>query len=314
MLGSFFLFLSAAVISFAASYLIIFVSRLVHAGQSIRAEGPAQHMKKAGTPTFGGAAIFVAFFITVLIFVDLDPMTTALMLAVGGAALIGFLDDYLKVGSGCNEGLDPVRKMALQIIVALVFGTVLLLNFHDQTVSGLLKAVRFDLPWLYLPLAAFIMVGTSNAANLTDGLDGLLAGLSIAAFLAFAVIALKVGHHDIFGICLAAAGSGAGFLALNMNPAKIFMGDVGSLGLGALLAGVAVILHKELLLIVIGGVLVVETLSVIIQVASFKLFKRRVFRMSPIHHHFELMGMKERNVVFLFWGSGLILGVMGILL
>lgn len=314
MLGSFFLFLSAAVISFAASYLIIFVSRLVHAGQSIRAEGPLQHQKKAGTPTFGGIAILMSFAVSALIFVDLDIKGLALVLAAAAFSLIGFADDYLKVRSGKNDGLLPVQKMALQIAVAIIFGSALIFNFHDTTVSGLLKTGYFYLPWLYLPLIAFMMVGASNAANLTDGLDGLLGGTALISFLSFAVIAFRAAEYDVFGLCLAIAGALAGFLILNFNPARIFMGDAGSLGIGALLAGVAIILHKELVLIVIGGVFVIETISVIAQVASYKLFKKRIFKMSPLHHHFELMGMGERNVVFMFWGLGLILGVIGLIL
>jgi phospho-N-acetylmuramoyl-pentapeptide-transferase len=314
MLGSIFLFLAAVVISFAASYLIIFVSRLVHAGQSIREEGPAQHQTKAGTPTFGGIAILISFLVSVLIFVDLDVKAVALVLSAAAFSLIGFADDYLKVRSGKNDGLLPVQKMALQIAAAIIFGSVLIFNFHDTTVSGLLKTGYFYLPWLYLPLIAFMMVGASNAANLTDGLDGLLTGTALIAFVSFAVLAFRGAEYDMFGLCAAAAGALAGFLILNINPAKIFMGDVGSLGVGALLAGVAIILHKELLLILIGGVFVIETLSVIIQVASFKLFKRRIFKMSPLHHHFELMGMKEKNVVFLFWGLAVVFGVIGVIL
>lgn len=314
MLGSIFLFLAAAVISFAASYLIIFVSRLVHAGQSIREEGPVQHQKKAGTPTFGGIAILMSFAVSALIFVDLDIKGLALVLSSAAFSLIGFADDYLKVRSGKNDGLLPVQKMALQIAAAIIFGSVLIFNFHDTTVSGLLKTGYFYLPWLYLPLIAFMMVGASNAANLTDGLDGLLAGTALIACVSFAVLAFRVAEYDVFGLCAAAAGALAGFLVLNINPAKIFMGDVGSLGVGALLAGVAIILHKELLLILIGGVFVIETLSVIMQVTSFKLFKRRIFKMSPLHHHFELMGMKERDVVFLFWGLAVVFGVIGVMM
>ncbi len=314
MLGLVFLFLSAAVLSFAMSWLIVYLSKLLHAGQSIREEGPQQHKKKAGTPTFGGIAVMAAFLVMALIFVDLDVKTTALILAVVGFSLIGSADDFIKIRSGRNEGLLPVQKMALQIMVALIFGTVLLMQFHDLTVTGALRTLHFNQPWLYLPFAVFIMVGTSNAANLTDGLDGLLAGTAIAAFSSFAVLAYITAQYDVLGLCLAITGALAGFLTLNFNPAKIFMGDVGSLGLGALIAGIAIILHKELLLVMIGGIFVIETLSVIAQVICFKLFKRRIFKMSPLHHHFELSGMKEKNVVFLFWGSAVVFGVMGILL
>lgn len=309
-----FFLLFAAVLSFAMSWAIVFLSKLLKAGQSIREEGPEQHKKKAGTPTFGGIAVMLAFLIAVFIFVDLDAKTIALVLAAAGFSLIGFADDYLKVRSGRNDGLLPAHKMALQITAAIIFGSVLVFNFHETTVSGLLRDLHFYLPWLYLPLIAFMMVGVSNAANLTDGLDGLLGGTALIAFMSFAVIAFRAAEYDVFGLCLAIAGALAGFLILNFNPAKIFLGDVGSLGLGALLAGVAIILHKELLLIIIGGVFVIETLSVIAQVAYYKLFKKRIFKMSPLHHHFELSGMKERSVVYMFWIAGAVLGILGVMI
>ncbi len=314
MIANSFLVILTACVSFGLSFIVIYLSGLYKAGQSIREEGPKQHMKKAGTPTFGGAAFMSAFFLSAFIFIDLNASSIALLLAVLAFSLIGFADDHMKVVSGRNEGLSPANKMGLQIIVSIIFGAALLFQFHDVTVSGILKAMHFDLPWLYLPLVAFIMVGASNAANLTDGLDGLLCGTSIIAFCSLAVLAYRSAEYDIFGLCLIIIGALAGFLLLNMNPAKIFMGDVGSLGLGALMAGVAVILHKELFLAVIGGVFVVETLSVIMQVAFFKLFKRRVFKMSPLHHHFELSGMKEKNVVYMFWIAAAIFGILGVII
>ncbi|MFA5104344.1 MAG: phospho-N-acetylmuramoyl-pentapeptide-transferase [Candidatus Margulisiibacteriota bacterium] len=309
-----FFLLFTALLSFAISWAIVFLSKLLKAGQSIREEGPALHKMKAGTPTFGGIAVMLSFLIAVLIFVDLDAKTLTLVLTAIGFSLIGLADDLLKVTSGKNEGLLPVHKMGAQIFLSLVFGTVLLLNFHDMTASGLLKTLYFDLPWFYLPLIAFMMVGFSNATNLTDGLDGLLGGTALIAFTSFAILSYNAAQYDVFGMCLAMIGALAGFLILNFNPAKIFMGDVGSLGAGALLAGVAVILHKELLLVLIGGIFVIETLSVIAQVTSYKLFKKRIFKMSPLHHHFELSGMGERKIVYMFWGLGAVLGILGVIL
>jgi len=314
MLNNAILFLFSALVSFGFSYLIILFSKMVKAGQSIRDEGPQRHKTKAGTPTFGGVAVFIAVLISSFIFVDLDIKTFFMLFSAFLFALIGFIDDYLKVVQKKNDGLKPSQKIFFQSLFALIFGVVLLLNFHDLGVKGLLKTSYFNMPYIYLPFIILLMVGSSNATNLTDGLDGLLAGSSFVAFLSFAFVSYKLGQNDIFGLCVISAGAIFGFLLLNYYPAKIFLGDVGSLGIGALLSGIAILLHKELLLALIGGVFVIETLSVILQVFSFKVFGRRIFKMSPLHHHFELMGLSEKSVVFIFWALSVFFGVIGAIL
>ncbi len=309
-----FIFLFSLLLSLLLSYVIVFCSRMIKAGQSIREEGPSEHKKKSGTPTFGGIAIVLAIIAVSAVFVDLDPKMTALLAMTAGFAVIGFIDDFLKVILHDNKGILPSQKMAMQIMVAMLFGVFLLMQWHDVSVVGILRAARFDLPWMYLPFIVFMMISMSNAANLTDGLDGLLAGTAAICFVSLAAVSYKLAQYDIMGICFIAAGALAGFLILNFNPAKIFMGDVGSLGLGALISGVAILLHKELLLILIGGVFVIETVSVVFQVLSFKVFGKRIFKMSPLHHHFELSGMKERNVVYMFWAAAALFGVLGVMI
>jgi len=309
-----FIFLLSLLLSLLLSYVIVFCSRIIKAGQSIREEGPSEHKKKSGTPTFGGVAIVLTIIAVSAVFVDLDPKMTALLVMTAGFAVIGFIDDFLKVILHDNKGILPSQKMAMQIIVAMLFGVFLLMQWHDVSVVGILRAAHLDLPWMYLPFIVFMIISMSNAANLTDGLDGLLAGTGAICFMSLAAVSYKLAQYDIMGICFIAAGALAGFLVLNFNPAKIFMGDVGSLGLGALISGVAILLHKELLLILIGGVFVIETVSVVLQVFSFKIFGRRIFKMSPLHHHFELSGMKERNVVYMFWAAAAVFGVLGVII
>jgi len=296
------------------TYISIKLFRYFNIGQSIRGEGPQEHLKKSGTPTMGGIAVLLSFAIAVLVFLDLDGKYTALVLLTIGFGLIGFLDDLMKVVFKKNEALKPSQKMALQIFISLLFGAYLLFAGHESGVTGLLRAAGFSFGWLYLPLTVLMIISASNATNLTDGLDGLLAGTAILASGAYAVIASRMMNYDADAMCALMAASLAGFLIFNFKPAKIFMGDAGSLAIGAFLAGAAILLHKELLLLLIGGVFVIETLSVIVQVASFKMTGRRIFKMSPLHHHFELSGMKEKNVVFIFWGVGLIFAVLGVMI
>lgn len=283
-------------------------------GQAIRDEGPAGHQKKKGTATMGGIAVLLTFTIMASIFVDIDGKLLALLLLTVGFGIIGLLDDLIKVLLRKSDALSPSHKMSLQIIIALLFGAYILMAGHETGASGILKVFHFDLGYLYLPFVVFMIVAAANATNLTDGLDGLLAGTSVIAITSYSIIAGKLGMIDTASLCIIMAGALAGFLIFNFNPAKIFMGDCGSLAVGAFLAGMAVLLHKELLLILIGGVFVIETLSVIIQVISFKTTGRRVFKMSPLHHHFELSGMKEKKIVFMFWATGLILGILGVII
>ncbi|MCP8970247.1 phospho-N-acetylmuramoyl-pentapeptide-transferase [Ectobacillus ponti] len=306
----------AFLIAVALSPFFIPFLRRLKFGQSIREEGPKSHQKKSGTPTMGGIVIFISLMITtalmVLKFGRMNAETYLLLFVTFGYGLIGFLDDFIKVVMKRNLGLTSKQKLLGQVIIALVF-------FVFHRVYGFATALRIpgtditvELGWAYFALILFLLVGTSNAVNLTDGLDGLLAGTAAVAFGAFAIIAVYQGQYEIAIFCMAVVGAVLGFLVFNAHPAKVFMGDTGSLALGGALAAVAILLRQELLLAVIGGVFAIETLSVIIQVISFKTTGKRVFKMSPLHHHYELSGWSEWRVVTTFWAVGVLFAALGI--
>ena len=282
-------------------------------GQSIREEGPKSHQKKSGTPTMGGIMIILG--ITLGTFAA-APWTPEVLLAVFimlGHFVLGFLDDYIKVVKKRNLGLKARQKLAGQILIAVVtmyVATQVLGIDTDIWIPGLDANVSLGV--LYYPLVLFVLVGTSNAVNLTDGLDGLAAGTVAIAASAFAVVSVLTGHGDLAYFCVAMAAACLAFLRFNAHPAKVFMGDTGSLALGGALAAVGILTHTELLLVIIGFVFVCEALSVIIQVISFQTTGKRVFRMSPIHHHFELGGWSEWKVVTVFWCVGLLASVLGL--
>jgi phospho-N-acetylmuramoyl-pentapeptide-transferase len=252
----------------------------------------------------GGIGLVLTIIAFALIFIDIDFdwRYLALVLLIAGFAITGLADDLIKIFRGRNLGLTFWQKIIFQTLLAGLFSAFLI------SLGG------FANPIFYFLFYVFIIVGTANATNLTDGLDGLLAGTAGIAFLAFAFLSSRLSLPNASTFSFAAAGAIFAFLYFNFPRAKVFMGDVGSLAIGAALAGIAIVIHKELLLIVIGGVFLVEALSVILQVTSYKLFKKRIFKMSPLHHHFELMGFKEIAVVVGFWVAGIILGVVGVLL
>ena len=279
-------------------------------GQSIREEGPKSHQAKSGTPTMGGIMIILSIAITAVVICPLTlELGLALIIMLGHFAL-GFLDDYIKVVKKQNLGLKAKQKLLGQIIIAVL--TAYFAGLPTDLWVPFLGNI--DLGYGFYALLLFVLVGTSNAVNLTDGLDGLASGTMIAAALAYMVICLWLGKLELAVFCGAMAGACLGFLKFNYHPAKIFMGDTGSLALGGALAAVGILTHTEVLLAVIGIVFVCEALSVIIQVTSFKTRGKRVFLMSPIHHHFELKGWKETRVVRTFWTCGLIGGLMGLVL
>lgn len=287
-------------------------------GQSIREEGPKSHMKKTGTPTMGGVMILISVTITTLLMgglVSTESLgfeTILLLLVLLGFGLLGFLDDFIKVAMKRNLGLTSKQKMAGQVLIAVVFYFILRTNDFPTYIGIPGTNLEWDFGIAYALLILVMLVGASNAVNLTDGLDGLLAGTATIAFLAYAFLAWYSGAEtDITIFSLAVAGSLLGFLVFNKHPAKVFMGDTGSLALGGVLATIAILTKTEILLIIIGGVFVIETLSVIIQVISFKTRGKRVFKMSPIHHHFELGGWSEWKVVLVFWLAGLIFAIAG---
>ncbi|MBI5078588.1 phospho-N-acetylmuramoyl-pentapeptide-transferase [Candidatus Saganbacteria bacterium] len=309
-------FLSAAVVSLLATFPMVWLLSLFKLGQPVREEGPVSHRAKAGTPTMGGIGFVITIFALILILIDVEfhPQYLALLLLTAAFAAVGLTDDLLKVFRRQNLGLTFRQKIFLQIAAAAAFAIYMTFSGHNLTLSGFLSNSGFSDPYLYQFLLIFIIVGSANAANLTDGLNGLLAGTAGIAFLAFAFLSVKLHVPEANVFSLVSAGAILAFLYFNFPKAKVFMGDVGSLALGAALAGLAIILHKELRLMVIGGIFVIEALSVIIQVMFYKLFKRRIFKMAPLHHHFELMGWPEIRIVLLFWSIALILGIIGIVI
>ena len=284
-------------------------------GQSIREEGPKGHQKKAGTPTMGGIIILLALAITALKFSDGSYEVYLLLFVTLGYGLVGFLDDYIKVVMKRNLGLRARQKLLGQIIVGVVMYIVLYMSgLLDTTITLPVVDQTIDLSWLYLPFLVFVMIGTSNAVNLTDGLDGLAAGTTAIAFGSYAVLALWTSNVEVAIFCASMVGAVLGFLVFNAHPAKVFMGDTGSLAIGGALAAVAILTKTEFWLALIGGVFVAEVLSVMIQVISFQTFGKRVFKMSPLHHHFELVGWSEWRVVGMFWTVGLCLAVSALAL
>ena len=287
-------------------------------GQAIREEGPQAHLAKQGTPTMGGAVFLTSIVVTSIITgIWLNQLTATFwsvlfILALYG--LLGFLDDFIKVFKKRNLGLNSKQKLIGQIIG----GVILYIIMKSQNISDALTLPfigEVNLGIFYGAFAIFWLVGFSNAVNLTDGIDGLVSGLATISFGTYAIIACIQEQYDIMLICVATIGALVGFFVYNKKPAKIFMGDVGSLALGGMLAAISILLHQEWTLLLIGLVYVLETARVIIQVASFKLTGKRVFKMSPIHHHFELSGWSEWKIDIVFWIVGLVMSglTLGIL-
>ena len=282
-------------------------------GQSIREEGPKSHQAKSGTPTMGGIMIILGITLGT---VAAAPLNTEILLALFimlGHFVLGFLDDYIKVVKKRNLGLKAKQKMLGQIIIAVVTMIIGTRSLGiDTTVWVPIINESINIGAGYYLLLLFVLVGTSNAVNLTDGLDGLASGTVAIAASAYAVVCVNMGHSDLAIFCVAIVAACVAFLKFNAHPAKVFMGDTGSLALGGALAAVGILTHTEVLLAIIGFVFVCEALSVIIQVISFKTTGKRVFRMSPIHHHFELGGWSEWKVVFVFWLAGLLASVVAL--
>jgi phospho-N-acetylmuramoyl-pentapeptide-transferase len=309
----FFSIAAAFLIAVLIAPLFIPILRRLKFGQAIREEGPKGHQKKAGTPTMGGIIILLALTFTVIKFANQSVEIFLLLFITLGYGLIGFLDDFIKIVMKRNLGLTAKQKLLGQLIIGAVFYYVFMRSnyYHtDLFIPGL--DININLGWLYFPLLLIITIGASNAVNLTDGLDGLLAGTSAIAFSAYAIIAWMISEMNVAIFSAAVVGAVLGFLVFNAHPAKVFMGDTGSLALGGAIAGIAILTKTEILLIIIGGVFVMEALSVIIQVVSYKTRKKRVFRMSPLHHHYELGGWSEWRVVVTFWFVGLICASLGV--
>jgi len=315
--------LTTLLICFIFGAKIIEYLRKLKIGQSVREDGPQTHLVKSGTPTMGGIFIIMAVVIAMLFWGNLQNrviwITMGAFLAFG---IIGFIDDYLKVTRKNSAGLPVLAKLAGQFAVAIAVVLIIYFTGDEKTTAlyiPFFKDPVFDMGWVWIPFAVLLVVGESNAVNFSDGLDGLLAGLLIIVFLTLAILTYITGRIDFseyLGIpyipeageltvfCLAAAGACVGFLWFNAYPAEVFMGDVGSLSLGGVIAVISLITKKEILLLVIGGVFVLEIASVIIQVISFKLTGKRVFKMAPIHHHYEMMGWSEQKTVIRFYILG----------
>ncbi len=285
-------------------------------GQSIREEGPKSHQKKSGTPTMGGILIVLSIMISVIVMIwkysSPGWEIYLLLLVTIGYGLLGFLDDFIKIALKRNLGLTSRQKLVGQIVIAIIFYIILRMNDLSTAITIPMTNFSFDLGWIYALFIIFWLVGFSNAVNLTDGLDGLLSGTAAIAFGAFAIIAWSQSQFDIAVFAVAVVGAVLGFLVFNAHPAKVFMGDTGSLALGGAIAAISILLKVEIILLVIGAVFVIETLSVILQVASFKTTGKRIFKMSPLHHHYELSGWSEWRVVVTFWTVGLVCAILGI--
>lgn len=301
--------IAAAVVLISGPFLIPKLHQLKF-GQSIREEGPKSHQAKSGTPTMGGMMIILGLVVGALAAGQWSVELGLALFIVLGHFVIGFVDDYIKVVRKHNLGLKAKQKLLGQIIMAAMVA-----YFGNLPTDLWVPFVgNVELGSFFYVLLFFVLVGTTNAVNLTDGLDGLAAGTVSVASLCFMVVCLILGNYNLAIFCAATVGACLAFLKFNYNPAKIFMGDTGSLALGGAIASMGILTHTELLLVVIGFIFVMEAMSVIIQVISFKTTGKRVFLMSPIHHHFELKGWKETKVVHTFWCWGLLAGILGILL
>ena len=321
--------LTALFITFLVGPWVIRRLAALRVGQPIREIGP-DHQAKAGTPTMGGLLILLALVVSVLLWSELDNRFVWILLGLTtGYGLLGFIDDYKKVREGSSAGVSARMKLLWQTVLALGVGFAIYTdpNFDSELAVPFFKDFTPNLGIFYVPLAAFIIVAASNGVNLTDGLDGLAIGPVMVAGATFLLLAYAAGHAGIADylaikyvpgagqlaiFCGALVGGGLGFLWFNASPAELFMGDVGALALGGALGTIAVLIRQEVLLAVVGGIFVIETVSVMIQVTSFKLTGKRVFLMTPIHHHYEQLGWPEQKIVVRFWIVSIILGLVAL--
>lgn len=308
-------FATALIFSLVLGPFMIRELKKLKARQAIREEGPQRHQLKAGTPTMGGILIVAAVIVGTVLFTTVSTEIGLALFLTVGHGVIGFLDDFIKAHMKRNLGLTSKQKLACQLGMAAIFSFLL---YHEHIGSTAIwipgTALTIDCGLFYYVLVFFILVGTTNAVNLTDGLDGLAAGSSAITSIAFAVIAIALGYPALAIFSIALTGACLGFLFFNQYPAKVFMGDTGSLAIGGAFAALAILLKVELLLVLLGGLFVLEALSVILQVLSFKTRGVRIFKMSPIHHHFELSGWSEVKVVTVFWAVAAIFAVLSIVL
>ncbi len=322
--------LTALVLSMLLGPSLIRWLQRLSVGQAIREEGPESHQKKAGTPTMGGLLILISLVVPTLLWADLTNafvwVVVATTFCFGG---IGFVDDFLKVRRRHNKGLSARAKFGLQLLVGVVAGGVLIqqVGFETTVLFPFFKNLVVELGWFYIPFFAIVLVGASNAVNLTDGLDGLAIGATLIAAATYAILTYIAGNSiaarylqvayvpgtgEVAVFCSALVGASLGFLWFNAHPAQVFMGDVGSLALGGAIGAVALLAKQEMLLAIVGGLFVLEALSVIFQVASFKMTGRRILRMAPLHHHFELGGWAESKIIVRFWILSILFALVGL--
>lgn len=303
------------VLSIVLGRIIIPILKRLHAGQSIREDGPQSHLAKSGTPTIGGLIFLASVIITSLVTANFKLSVLMILFSTLAFGAVGFIDDYIKVVMKRNLGLRAYQKLLFQILVAVIL---IIYQYNSKEMGTdlyipFLKDYR-SIGFLYIPFVIFVIVGTVNSVNLTDGLDGLSSSVTIICLIFFNFVAIKFQRYEIAGFCLALAGALMGFLHYNKFPAKVFMGDTGSLALGGAISAIALLLNVPLILPIAGGIYFIETLSVIIQVVSFKTRGKRVFLMSPLHHHFEHKGWHEKKIVAVFSLVEVILCVMSYLI
>lgn len=308
-------------VSVIVGWFLIPVLKKLNCKQSISSFTAFAHASKNGTPTIGGLIFIIPTLITMLFLylrgsLEITHSLLIIIFVFISYALLGFVDDYLKVKAKNNEGLSITQKLFVQVLIALIFFYIYMQGGGDANLTITSLGINVNLGWLYGIFILFLLVGSSNAVNLTDGLDGLAGGLSLIAFLSFGIISWGTtwvsGYSEIAIFCFILVGSILGFLVYNVHPAKVFMGDTGSLSLGATLAAIAILTKHELSLALVGGVFVIEALSSIIQLIAIKKFKKKVFLMAPIHHHFEKLGFEENDIVKCFLIIGFMLGMIAI--
>lgn len=309
------------ILSIVTGLILIPIFKKFHIGQYVSHYIGERHLKKEGTPTMGGLIFIIPTLVALaLLYINGSiKITHSLIILVFvfiSYALLGFVDDYQKIKFHNNKGLTITTKLLVQMVIALIFFYIFMSNGGKSDLVITSLGINIPLGWTFGLFILFLLVGTSNAVNITDGLDGLAGGLSAISFFAFGIIAWNtgwlVGYQEIAIFCFILAGALMGFLVFNSHPAKVFMGDLGSLSLGATLATIAILTRHELSLALIGGVFVIETLSSLIQIIAIRKFGKKVFKRAPLHHHFEVAGMHEQDIVRYFWVAGLILAMAAI--
>lgn len=306
------------IMSIAIGLIIIPYLKSKKIGQKVSLKIGERHLSKNGTPTLGGLIFIIPTLVTILLLwlrgsIDMTSNLVIVLIVFVGYAVLGFIDDYSKIKYNNNKGLNIMKKLIFQTAIALAFLSIYMKNGGNPVIEVSMIGLSIDLGWVYGLFVLFLLLGTSNAVNITDGLDGLACGLSAIAYLAYGLLCWNAGWLNGFDelaiFCFCLVGSLLGFLFYNSHPAKIFMGDTGSLSLGAALAAVAILTKHEMSLVIVGGIFIIETLSSLIQIIAIRKFNKKVFKMAPLHHHFEQMGWAERDIVKIFWVVGLLLAM-----